>query len=215
MCLTPEESMATVVDEHFPDNRDAPHVNILPRGTVTEVDTSDSKADFMSDERVKEAIRTFGPHKAPGPDGFKPCVYQNFGDKATTRLVSLYKASYLLGYVPKIWRLSKVIFLPKPGKADYSQARAFRPITLAPFVIKAMERTVLWYIEEQHLGTNPLHCNQHAFRKGKSTESALTDFVSKVEKALAKREHALGVCLDIQGAFDNVKSQAVIQGMEA
>ena len=39
--------------------------------------------------------------------------------------------------------------------------------------------------------------------------------VSKVEKALAKREYALGVFLFIQGAFDNGKPQAVIQGMEA
>ena len=78
-----------------------------------------------------------------------------------------------------------------------------------------MERLILWRLNDTTLKDNPLHENQHAFRAGKSTETALTALVKRIEKAFAKRRIAIGVFLDIQGAFNNVKPDAVIKGMRA
>ena len=33
-----------------------------------------------------------------------------------------------------------VIFIPKPGKEDYSSPKSYRPITLTSFVLKGLER---------------------------------------------------------------------------
>jgi len=49
----------------------------------------------------------------------------------------------------------------------------------------------------------PLHPNQHAYQAGKSVETALHQLVVWVEKAHDQQETALGVFLDIEGAFNN------------
>jgi ribonuclease HI len=65
------------------------------------------------------------------------------------------------------------------------------------------------------LKARPLNANQHAFLKGRSTETALTSMVNKIESALNNQKIAIGVFLDIQGAFDNVKTESIIEGMKA
>ena len=128
-------------------------------------------------------------------------------------MTAMFKASYLLGYMPNKWRKATVIFIPKPGKKDYSLVRSFRPITLSNFIVKAMERIILWHLTETTLKDNPLNENQHAFRKGKSTETALSNMAENIESALVKGEYALGVFLDIQGAFDNITTDSIVRGM--
>ena len=80
--------------------------------------------------------------------------------------------------------------------------------------MKVMERVVLWYINEEILQDNQLSDHQHAFRGGRSTETALTELVSNIESGLAQKKYTLGVFLDIQGAFDNVGADAIRTGME-
>jgi hypothetical protein len=46
--------------------------------------------------------------------------------------------------------------------------------------------------------------SQYAYQRGRSTEAALHDLVQKIEGSLNQTEFAMGVLLDIDGAFDNV-----------
>ena len=68
-------------------------------------------------------------------------------------------------------------------------------------------------MEETDLKVNPLHMNQHAFRKGSSCDSALSDMVNDIEKSIHRGEYALGVFLDVTGAFINLSIEAAQQGM--
>ena len=45
------------------------------------------------------------------------------GDETIGRITNLFQASYLLGYIPECWRVSNVIFIPKPGKDDYQNSK--------------------------------------------------------------------------------------------
>ena len=72
---------------------------------------------------------------------------------------------------------------------------------------------VLQHIDVNFLSKNPLNFNQHAFRKGSSCDSALSDMVDDIESSTLRGNHALGVFLDIEGAFDNLLPSAAIQGM--
>ena len=77
-----------------------------------------------------------------------------------------------------------------------------------------MERVILQEVEATTLAEKPLNVNQHAFRKGSSCDSALSDMVNDIEKSIHRDEYALGVFLDITGAFDNLSLEAAEQGME-
>ena len=212
LCPTPTESMECILDTHFPRSKNYEETNSYPSKNIRDIDIVETA--FLSSDRVKEAANTFGDYKAAGPDDLQPCVFKHLGPLALKRLSELYQASYLLGYIPKTWQKSRVIFLPKPGKDDYSQPRAFRPITLTSFMMKIMERLVLWHINETHLRITPLHDNQHAFRTGRSTETALTKLVGSIESGFQRGEETLAVFLDIQGAFDNVKTDSIVTAME-
>ena len=95
------------------------------------------------------------------------------------------------------------VFIPKPGKSDYSQIRSFQPISLSSFIMKALDRVWAWRLKESALIQNPVSCDHHAFRRGYSTDSALSTMVEYAESAIIQNKLALGVFLDIQGAFDN------------
>jgi len=210
--LSPEDSVNHLLQTHFPgcDEGEIPSSDDEQR----RCDLEDPAAAFITNEKVKYAIESFGEFKAPGVDGIQPTVLRKLKGESLTWLTNIYRASYLLGYVPSQWRKARVIFIPKEGKPDYSQARAFRPITLSTIMVKVLERLILWEINETTLQENPLSCNQHAFRKGYSTESALSNAVEQIEAGTLSQQFTLGVFLDIQGAFDNVKPESILKGME-
>ena len=151
--------------------------------------------------RVGAAIASFGNYKAPGPDGFKPIVLKHLDDLNMDRLCFLFEGSLRLGYVPRRWRLSRTIFIPKPGKDSYDKARAFRPISLTSFLFKTMERVVGWWLEDltSRGQVRPLHAEQYAFRRGRGTDTALARVVDMVEATILRGQFALGVFLDIEG----------------
>ena len=167
-----------------------------------------------SQHRLREAIKQFGPHKASGPDDIKPIALQNLPEVAIRALCCLLRASMGLGYTPVDWRKSKVQFIKKPGKKDDLDPRTYRPISLTSFIFKSLERLVLWHLEETALKNSPMHKHQYAFRKGKSCDHALSRTVDKIERALFRGEYAIGIFLDIKGAFDSIKTTSVIDSMK-
>jgi hypothetical protein len=77
-----------------------------------------------------------------------------------------------------------------------------------------MERLVLWHLENTTFKNKPLHRNQHAFRRGHSTEIPLSKLTNFVEQAFINKEYAVCIFLDIIGAFNNVTHQAIIKAMK-
>ena len=173
------------------------------------------ESSFITKQKVIEAFKSFGPGKASGPDNIKPRFLHNLDDNMLNRIAWLYRACLHLNYTPKSWRISKCIFIPKMGKDDYTSARSYRPISLVSFLFKALERVVLWHLEENVLSINQLSPDQHAFRKNFSCETALSDFTDDVESSIMRGQYAIGCFLDVQGAFDTVDHNAAIKAMVA
>jgi hypothetical protein len=77
-----------------------------------------------------------------------------------------------------------VTFITNPGKLDYTEAKAYRSISLSSFLFKTMEKLVERHIRDGSLREYPLHHNQHAYQTGKSTETALHNVVTRIENAI-------------------------------
>ena len=75
------------------------------------------------------------------------------------------------------------------------------------FMLKILEKLLLWNNEESILANSPLHNRQHGFRKGRSVDSALTCVVGKIEKSFMSPSQGftIAVFLDIEGAYDNLQ----------
>jgi len=98
------------------------------------------------------------PFKSPGTDGIFPVLLQKGIQHLVYPLQSIYRASLLWGYIPKAWRTAQVAFIPKPGKLDYTTAKALRPISLKSFLLKGMEKLVDRYLHSGPLVNLPAAC---------------------------------------------------------
>ena len=169
-------------------------------------------SNIVTSRKVEAAFKNFKGFKAPGLDELRPVVLKHLDEKSMERISVMYNVSLSLGYIPKVWRGAKVILIPKSGKDDYNDPRAFRPITLSSFILKCLERVVAWHLEELGI-VNRLSPRQHAFRKNHSTDTALSEVVNVIEGSVMRGGNTLRVFFDIQGAFDNARADKVIEGM--
>ncbi len=206
-----DETNAVLLREHFPGCQKLPSLPARP--LAPSFQTVVSNLPWISPTLVRRAIRGFAKHKSPGPDEVYPECLHHLPDVAIDFLTALFKASITLSYVPAAWKLARVIFLPKAGKADYGDPRSFRPITLASFILKTLERLVQWQLESTELRLLPLHDNQYGFRKGRGTEQAISKTLATLEKLKAARRPTIAVFLDIKGAFDNVSFASLSRGL--
>ncbi|KAJ7087693.1 hypothetical protein C8R43DRAFT_863185, partial [Mycena crocata] len=85
----------------------------------------------VSDELLHRAIRRMKPYKATYPGSTPNCVFVNNANVLVPLLGPIYRSIDTLGYYPKI--LSEILSLvvPKPGKPNYADPSAWRPIVLS------------------------------------------------------------------------------------
>ena len=94
---------------------------------------------WISKELVEESLLKFEHKKSPGPDGLRPIICQYFPDNILEEIAFIYKGCIALAFTPTAWRNSKVIFIPKPGKTDYTLTSSFRPISLSNYLLKGLD----------------------------------------------------------------------------
>jgi len=87
-------------------------------------------------------------------------------------LKKIFQSILAVGELPTAWQESKVVFIPKAEKASHTTAKDFRPTSLTSFLLKSFERTISLHIRAT-VDPTQISEAQHAYTKGKSTESAL------------------------------------------
>ena len=204
-----QETLQCMLAEHFPGSTPWQPTNNNEKQLMIHLEPR----EWLSRSKFRAAVDSFKKGKSPGPDEIRAECLQKLGDSAVDLIIDIFNASITLGYVPQQWREVKCIFIPKPGKPDYTKKRAFRPISLMSVLFKTLERLVLWHIEQENLKDRPIHRLQFGFRKGRSCEMALSKIVNTIEKGMNQGQWVLGVFCDIAGAFDNVKPESITRMM--
>jgi hypothetical protein len=165
---------------------------------------------IIDQSKIKWTINTFKPFKSAATDETVPALLQHVVNYLTIHLRQIFRACMARGYIPIAWRQVEVTFIPKPGKANYTEAKAYCSISLSSFMLKTMEKLVDRHIRDQILGLRPLHRYQFAYQPGKSTETALHHVITRIEEAVENREVTLGAFLDIEGAFYSTSYSIII-----
>ena len=206
---SPEETLKVLEETHFKTQHPtSPRPPPRP-GEPLETGNNIEPSLIFSKRRVKKALMEFDPLSAAGPDGIRPIMLQKGWDMIEEAFTNIAKASLSLAHTPKCWSDSTGIFIPKPGKSDYYNPKSYRTITLAPTMLKWMERVILWHMEADLKVHKSMNAKQYGFTKGVSTETALHKLVNKLETAILHEGMALCTFLDIEGAFDNVSFSAI------
>ena len=106
---------------------------------------TDMIANKCSFERMEAAINEFQTLKAPGPDRLYPVLLQKDWNQLKGYYHVIFQACLRHSYVPLAWKKDTGIFLPKPGKESYLEAKSFRMISITSFQLKWLERLILHY----------------------------------------------------------------------
>lgn len=224
--VEPSDTLSEMLRIHFPDS--IPQSRISDEGTEIVVSVHQKTISLVSGTkrdaikvakeaftcaRVERAVRSFEPFKSAGMDGIFPALIQKAEKTLIPHMVEIFRASLILGHIPDDWRQVRVVFIPKTGKKDKTNPKAFRPISLSSVMLKIMEKVLCEYINSKFMKAMPLSQHQFAYQSGKSTISALHSLVNKIEKTLQAKEIALVAFLDIEGAFDNASYSSIGSAM--
>ena len=145
--VSSEEVILNLLQTHFPGcvvvSGDISHMDSTPQRTRWIPSYSwETAKSLITEDRIKWAFESMTPYKYPGEDGILPAPVQHGVQYAVTPICNLYRTSLATGYIPLSWRIARVSFIPKPGRLDYTNSKAFRPISLTSFLLKGLEKLV-------------------------------------------------------------------------
>ena len=103
--------------------------------------------------------------------------------------------------VPKIWKLAKVVAVPKPKKPP-NLASSYRPISLLCVPYKLYERLI--YNRIQPITESVLPKEQAGFRPGRSSQDQVVLLTEDIECSFDKNLKAGIVLVDLSAAYDTV-----------
>ena len=193
-CFFPEEGSSS--EQHTETIEAAAHY------CNTEESTEDSQQPpEITSIELRKAISTVRRNAAPGADGITVPLLLLALQFIEPHLLLLFNACLSFGIFPRSWKMARVTVIRKPGKSNYLDAGNFRPISVLPSMGKVFEKVIQnrlnWFAEQGSWFSE----NQHGFRRGRSTETALHTLVSDIEESFGERAITASLFIDIWNAF--------------
>ena len=140
---------------------------------------------------------------APGLDGLTKRHLVNLDYYSRGVLLRWYNTILTTGIIPKQWKVSKVIFIPKVGKSQ-ALIQNWRPISLTNIMFRIFDKIianrVAQILEQEQL----LDSAQHGFRNQRGIETYFSAFFTRVDELKLRGRKVGLVSLDFSKAFDKV-----------
>ena len=162
---------------------------------------------------MDHAVQNLKLKKAPGSDGITAEHIQILYGVIKPYLFNIFYACLQTSYFPIKWKSAQVLIIPKPHKEDYTDPSAYRPISLLSVLGKCLEKIILRRLNYLANEQGWLSNNQHGFRNGFSTISAIDSLTRQIHHGFNCKTYSACVLLDIKGAFDNVWHVAIIKSL--
>ena len=134
-----EDSLSFLAKSHFPTAQPLSGIHYSSDLNTDSSIPLESYTSWINDSKVRKALAGFNDKKSPGPDMLKPIIFKYLPSRVISFITSIYKMAIHLHYTPFLWKQTRVIFIPKPGKESYLSPKSFRPISLSNYLLKALE----------------------------------------------------------------------------
>jgi hypothetical protein len=93
-------------------------------------------------DKLLDLLKQTATKSAPGSSGIGWDLLKRGWPLCDDLLTDIFTVCICLGHHPARWKEATVVVIPKPNKADYSHAKAHRPISLLETMSKLMEKAV-------------------------------------------------------------------------
>jgi hypothetical protein len=163
------------------------------------------------EEEVIDIIKGMRNKKSAGIDDIPDFIIKKCYPKLITALTYIINLSLSDGIFPDQLKATKVKPLYKKGAE--SKVDNYRPVSLisgfSKIIEKLIKKRLLSFLNKYSIISD----KQHGFHKGRSTNTAIADFIEKVYKSLDQRETNIGIFLDLSKAFDLVDHDILLWKM--
>lgn len=164
---------------------------------------------FMSTNELQTIIKTRNSKKSNGYDKTSNFMLKKMPHNFIQTLVILFNHIINIQYIPEMWKFGIVTPLPKP-KRDSSIVTNYRPITQLSAIVKCLEKKLDQRLRALGDANNILSDNQFGFRPNRSTEMAVSIFLTDVTKNINEKKATIAVLIDYQAAFDTIWHKGLI-----
>lgn len=197
-----DETMKVLLNEFFPGSMSqCESVDDNIRN-----DTGVKKFEWSEIRRVVDKMRS---GKVPGLDGVTTEMVKRVWMAVPVHLKSLYDECLSKRVFPTAWKKGRVVILLKSPEKVRTDPRSYQPICLLPVFGKVLERRMVARLQLCICAKVRVNKRQYGFTEGKGVDDAWVPVKQSVGES--RRKYVIGVFVDFQGAFDNLKWNVVLQ----
>ena len=158
---------------------------------------------------LSSALNRMKSSKSSAADGITAGMLKSTFSVIAPHLLRVVNSTIRAGKLPDDWKAATVTPLFKSG--DATDVNCFRPVSVPPTVSKLAERVICDQLVE-YLTSHDVICpEQHGFRRGHSTESAMLDAVQFIISETEKGRVVSNIAADISKAFDSVEHGRLLE----
>ena len=160
-------------------------------------------------DEIYRDLRKIKPKKAAGLDNIPPRLLRDAANEISQPLTHIINKSLQSGFFPSEWKIAKITPLFKSGNS--SNIDNYRPISILPALSKILEKAVHRQLVDYLESNSLLYKKQFGYRKGKSTEIAVTYFIDTLRTEIDKGNFVGAIFIDLSKAFDTISHSALLK----
>ena len=166
----------------------------------------------VTENQVRKIIKSSKNKKSHGIDKITISTIKGALNVLITPITHIVNTSISQGSFPEQWKMAKVIPLLKKG--DSKNKTNYRPISLLPVTSKILEAVVRKQVSKFFETNNLLPKQQHGFRPGRSTTTALISLQEKLIKSANQGENTAMLLWDLSAAFDTLDHDIFLEKLK-
>ena len=139
----------------------------------------------------------------------KDCI-----DTILPLLLRIVNLSLCTNVMPVCLKTATVTPLLKKKSLDIEELKNYRPVSNLSFLSKLIEKSVVKQLNMHMLSNDLYPCNQSAYRKFHSTETALVKILNDLLLAIDKKQCSFLVLFDQSAAFDTVNQDLMLHRLK-
>lgn len=164
----------------------------------------------LTPDEIRDALTETSNTTAPGKSGITWRLIKWAFGISSLEITSLFNACLEFGHHPSSLKTAVISVVPKPRKADMSDPRSYRPISLLECLSKLLEKVIARRLIFEIGKFNLVPTNQFGGRDKSSVIDACLSLTHDIQAAWKNGLVASALAIDIKGYFNHVNHSRLI-----